>query len=277
MSGEGPRANQRYLLKWIAGLAIIIALGAYYWLKGPHDVAAGAKELSLEMLPHILVILIGFLVVYWVFLKRGIPVHEVTLSDESAESVAERLRAAVSKNAAVLSFYENFRDIPWRDEVLARAMRLDIIVCYYDSWIGDNWEALKAFFERGGAMRMYLGDPDDEFVVRAIHTRFPDNQTPERTKEKISNTVRRLKSVFEEAQSVQGSLEIRYVSQPPNYSAAVIDFRAVLLSTYEQFRREKIDSCAVMIDLTASNHLRDFWRKELDGFERHSKRIFPAG
>ena len=118
---------------------------------------------------------------------------------------------------------------------------------------------------------MYLGDPEDDFVLRSVHTRFPDHKSLEHTKEKVTNTADRLESLFGRVSSEEAQLAIYYCNQPPNYSATIIDREAVILSVYEQYRHTKIDSCAITIDIRDSEHLQAYWDKELDGFHNNSR------
>lgn len=255
----------RGFLLSLLGAAVLAALVLAYFAINP-DGWSGWRDLFLGLLVSLIALLLASLVVYVLLLRQGIP----TLSALARLDPAPETKGRFSKSTRG-DVFENYREIPW-DELLRDVDELDIVVCYFDSWVSSNWESLLRFFNRGGRMRIYLPDPEIPDVLAQVQRRFEEYHL-EVVRDKIVNTGIRLANVIEESASPEARLVINFYPGPLNYSAIRFDRESVLLSAYEEFRKQKIDSSAVLLKIKGRAHLQKYWAKEIGGFARESREV----
>ncbi len=264
-----PRSGQANLawLQVVLAAVAAVALVLLYFLLSAISQKPTLVQLLLNLIPNLLSVLLAVVILYFILTRRGIPWLQNMETDEM-KRLAPVIDEASQQKLGVSAFYSNFRLIPWA-ELLRDARSIDISVCYWDSWVKANWEPLTKFFARGGSMRIFLPDPREADVLGVVCQRFPEHPN-ETLKFKIVNTGLRLYEALQASGSKSARLETYFFSQSLNYSAVRFDGRQVLLSVYEQFREERIDSSAVLINLSADQHLLDYWDKEFGGFVRFS-------
>ena len=255
----------RGFLLSLLGAAVLAALVLAYFAVNP-DGWSGWRDLLLGLLVSLIALLLASLVVYVLLLRRGIPTLSALARLDREAEPATRFTKATHGDV-----FENYREIPW-DELLSDVDELDIVVCYFDSWVSSNWESLLTFFNGGGRMRIYLPDPEIPDVLAQVHSRFGEYRQ-EAVREKIVNTGIRLANVIEESVSREARLAINFYPGPLNYSAIRFGRESVLLSAYEEFRKQKIDSSAVLLKIKGRAHLQKYWAKEIEGFARQSREV----
>lgn len=251
----------RYLLACIILLVAVILVLLFRSIYSPGDLN-WLESISISVISGLLSTSIVFLAFYWFIERAG-------LSELSPTKSISENKDHHQEQEKDITFFPDFSQVDW-ENIITRSSKIDIIVCYFDSWVNHNRTRLRNFFENGGEIRVFLGNPEHEDTLKETIRRFPD-RTPEQVKEKIQNTYSRIKSIRDEVKN--GNVEGFLLDSPINYSAIIIDDRYVLLSIYEQFRSDHIASSAILIDKNAWQETRDFWKKEIMGFEKDSNRI----
>lgn len=276
---ETSRDTDLYLVSIICGIAAA-ALILLYCLWVPEY---RISKLVIAMIPSAVVALIAVPIVYFIFARHGIhfspsnsqstpPTLDYdTMKTVMSEQLDERMPYAGLP--ALISAYETYRDIDWNWLLGQAREQVDIVVYYFDSWVKANHESLKAYFQRNNTkMRIFVADPRDEDIVDTVDRLFPD-YSREDVLRKISLTGERVRGVMEEAGASPDRFQFYYVPHVLNYSAQCIDGRFFVLSVFEMFRKNKIDSPAVVFDLNKSEHLANYWKKELDGLLEVSEQV----
>lgn len=181
-------------------------------------------------------------------------------------------------------YKENFYDVDW-GSVIINSKKMDIIVCYFDTWIQKNREEIKTFLKQGGELNIFIGNPEIDYVLKTILDRFPENKKvmngEKNLLNKIYGTCKKIKQYAKEVSSEMGddriykNVNIYMMSQSPNYSAIISNMCTVYFSSYEQFRdkRKKIQSPIFIIDIQRSINMRNFWEKELEGYIKKSTKL----
>lgn len=225
-------------------------------------VAAAFISRDLDVWPFYPIGLLG-----WLFLAAYFP----KLSGDLVERLpigmlgVRNLPAAASDHdMGAVRCFPRYRLIRWED-LLNNARSLDIVVCYFDSWVQRNWEHIVGLFKRGGNIRVFMTNPSNLTSLAMVTKRFPEH-TPETITSKILETARHLFNAHQEAATRAGTLTIAFVDEPLNYSAVRIDHERVIMGIYEQYRSGKIDSPGFLFELSDSEQIAAFWNKEFDGF-----------
>lgn len=256
-------------LKVILALATMLALVLLYVLLDDGSDGNSWLKLLDNVIPNLIAGLVVVVALYFIFTRQGI-----SNSEEIAQEIKKAMPTAVASNSdlegrGVRDFYPNFREVPWK-ELIEGSKSIDIVVCYFDSWVRANWDDLRDFFGKGGSLRLFLPDFEDDAAMRVVQERFPEHSVAV-VKQKVVSTALRLGRVLEESGSKSARLEIHFHPSALNYSAVRFDGETVLLSVYEQFRKQKIDSSAILLDLNKSEHLRLYWDKEFGGFQEAAR------
>ena len=168
----------------------------------------------------------------------------------------------------LLGFYSNYYDIPW-DNLLGNALKIDIVVCYFDSWAKNNWELLNNVFKRNGNISIFLSNPDNRTNLSVLQDRFPDHSREE-IKKLIWDTVNIINDAYKKSQPANGEFKVYFIDQTLNYSAVRINGEKIIFSAYEQFRQRRIGNFGLVINLNKSENLKKFFDKEFSEFVKRS-------
>ena len=157
--------------------------------------------------------------------------------------------------------YSNFRDEPPWAALIENSSTIHIVVHYFDTWINQNQQALKTFFNRGGKLYMVLPDHTDGELVKLIQQRFPE-QNKAVLESKIRNTFEKLKAIHDQCNRKDAGIEVAYVDFAPLYCAVQFDQRELVISAYEHNRKVAVASPAVMYYLGHFPAVREWFAKE---------------
>ncbi len=257
----------------IAGIMILILV---YFFVEPNP-ESKLITLLLTVLPDGIMILIAIPIIYLLFYRRGLSESQLETNidaQELAQYIAENLSNPKSTKSTqqLIAFYETFRLIEWNTLLTNAQSHIDIVVYYFDVWVNVNYENLVLFFKKPRTtIRVFVPNPYDEFNSITLQNLFPENNL-ETLREKINQTKYRLAEALKEAGGDSSRLEFYYISRPLNYSVQCIDNKILVMSVFEMFRKTKVDSPAIIVDLNKSQHLADYWDKELKGLLTISKK-----
>lgn len=276
---EQPEGKIEWL-KMIGALLATCLLGVVYVFALPvpaaNDAGVAAMFVALvrDAIPSAIVVLGTVIVTYFVLYRRGL--LTVPGSAELARILTALERADRGERAVahlqVVAFHESFRSADWTRLLGDHTGRLDIVVYYFDSWIKQNHEPLVAFFRKPSTrVRVFVADPNDAVVAKTLARLFNEYKPDELTS-KVARTGERLASILREAGAAAERLEFYFVPHVLNYSAQCLDDRTLVLSPFEMYRKGKIDSPAIVIDLARSPDVATWWAKERDGLLSVAKR-----
>lgn len=269
MSQNNPEKDKFLWLQLVLAFVAAFALTLLYVLIDASGGSGVVARLGSSLIPNLIAALVIFVAIYLILVQKGIPtMRDVVEEVKSAARAGSNERAEATD---VINFYPNLRTVPW-PALLNDAHSLDIAVCYWDSWVKANWEPLVQFFARGGSMRVFLPDARVNDAVTVVCQRFSEHPT-NTIKLKIINTGLRMDEALRASGSRAARLEVFFFPQSLNYSAIRFDSESVLLSVYEQFREERIDSSAILLNLTNSSHLAQYWDKEFGEFSSKSEKF----
>jgi hypothetical protein len=172
--------------------------------------------------------------------------------------------APTAAREGLLGFYPSYREVPW-DNLLSHAKTtLDIVVYYWDKWTNQHILTLQRLLKNPEAkIRFFFADESDPRVLSEILRLFPANQAEE-LKSKIRHTYEPL--------GTTPQVEVYRVPHLLNYSMQCMDGKILVLSLFEMYRQQQVDSPAIVIDLTKEPNLKKFYQKELDGLIKSGKR-----
>jgi hypothetical protein len=231
--------------------------------------------LAKGVIPNVVAVLIGIPVVYLLFTRKGITVGEQITAHELEELIVRHIGAKAA-HPQVLSFYNSFRDVPWKEMIPTAQTTLEIVVNYWDSWASDNHERLAEFFKKRSAkMRVFVPDPANAMLVTELLRLYPDKNA-DLIRDKIMKTGDNLRQALKDGGGTASQLEFYYVPHSLNYALQVIDRRVLVLSNYDMFRRNRIGAPAIVLDLGKSEHLANYWNNELDGLLKCSAKVNPS-
>jgi hypothetical protein len=269
VSQNNPEKDKFLWLQLVLAFVAAFALTLLYVLIDASGGSGVVARLGSSLIPNLIAALVIFVAIYLILVQKGIPtMRDVVEEVKSAARAGSNERAEATD---VINFYPNLRTVPW-PALLNDAHSLDIAVCYWDSWVKANWEPLVQFFARGGSMRVFLPDARVNDAVTVVCQRFSEHPT-NTIKLKIINTGLRMDEALRASGSRAARLEVFFFPQSLNYSAIRFDSESVLLSVYEQFREERIDSSAILLNLTNSSHLAQYWDKEFGEFSSKSEKF----
>lgn len=263
-----PDSNSQ--IRWLIVILSVVCLFAsilLYFYLSPEETTL--IHLVLAALPSIVVILVAVPIVYFIFERQGIDYRNTKSStidvNELSQKLASHLNTAQKSSPIVSAFYEKYRHVDWKDILNSATDTIDIMAYYYDSWVNQNYEEIVAFFSRPGTrMRVFVSNPNDEFILANVQRLFPE-YPKEEVAQKISRTGSRMFDALTEAGGHPDRLEFYYVPHLLNYSAQVINNSYLVLSIFEMYRTTKIDSPTIIINLKESEHIRKYWHKEREG------------
>ncbi len=269
--------ESRNQIRWLIVVLSVVCLFAavlLYFFLSPDGTTI--FDLILAALPSIVVIFIAVPIVYFIFERHGIDYKNQSSSSvdiqELSREISNSLNSEEHENPIVSAFYETYRHVDWKSILNEATDSIDIMAYYYDSWVNQNYEELVSFFGRSGTkMRVFVSDPEDEYILSNVHRIFPE-YTREEVAQKISRTGSRMFDALTEAGAHPNRLEFYYVPHLLNYSAQVVNNSFLILSIFEMYRTTKIDSPTIVINLKQSEHIRKYWHKERDGLLNCAKK-----
>lgn len=277
--GKRDGLNTKDIAKYFEALLALLVIGilvlVYVFFKPVPGNRLGA--LVIEAIPSAIVVLIGIVGVYFFFYRQGLTASQLeqnTDIDDVAQAIADKVaNKECGMNIALVEFYETYRGINWPKLLAESHNNIDIIVYYYDSWVNANYEHLVAYFRKPRtAMRVFVADPNDDFILGNVSRLFPE-YTRDEIKGKVERTGQRIMQAVREAGAAPERFEFYYVPHVLNYSAQCMDDRTLILSVFEMYRKQKIDSPAFLLDLTKSAPLASYWNKELAGLVKESQLV----
>jgi uncharacterized membrane protein YeaQ/YmgE (transglycosylase-associated protein family) len=280
MHGTQERGQIRWLTVILA-IAGIVILSLVYSFWTPAETNRFGQLIE-AVIPSVIAVLLAIPVVYFVFEQKGIqlngPTFTATDVNQLASAITEKLEITSSGKAPMRlpelrAFYETYRQVDWKSLLNDASQQIDIVVYYFDSWVNSNYDDIVQYFGKPGTkMRVFVADPEDEAVLSNVQRLFPEYRQEE-IKGKIERTGERLAAALADAGGNSGRLEFYHVPHVLNYSIQTIDGKILVLSVFEMFRKRKIDSPAVVVDLQCSTQVVAFWQKELEGLLASSKQI----
>ncbi len=234
--------------------------------------------LIINLIPNGIAVLIAVPIIYFLFYRRGLTQGQLQSKveiNELARCIADNLSVYEKQREypQLIGFYETFRLVDWRTLLSNSQGHIDIVVYYFDSWVNSNYESIVTFFQKPRTtMSIFVADPNDKFILANVHRLFPE-YSEDVIREKIARTGYRLADALREAGGSSERINFFYVPHFLNYSAQCIDGRILVMSFFEMYRRLKIDSPAIIIDLNKSQHLAGYWDKELSGLQNSSLKV----
>ena len=184
-----------------------------------------------------------------------------------------RSKQNMDKYPSLVAFHDTFRGVDWPSLLTQANSTIDIIVYYFDSWVNTNYDLLIDFFRKPGTrIRVFVADPYNEEIMSNLERLYSESSR-EVLLHKVTHTKERFQSALKDAHGQAGQFEFYYVPFVLNYAVQCIDDDFLVLSFFDMFRQQRIDSPAVIVKLDASEHLERFWRNEFAGIIRSAKRI----
>jgi hypothetical protein len=262
-----------WLLILLAILALPLLAITYIFWQPPESNRFG--QLVLDCISNAVVSLVIFLILYFFLTRKGIRFNSESSSKCSAEELCKKLATSPPENQKIKQFHDTFRHVNWNLLIEDAGENIDIVVYYFDSWVIANYDALKKYFSRSNTkIRVFVSNPNNDSNITEIHRLFPEYSEDE-IKGKIKRTGERITEALTESGGNKNRIELYYVPHLLNYSAQCIDNRTLILSIFEMYRKKKIDSPCFIIDLTKTEQVQKFWRKEIDGLKEISDKIDP--
>lgn len=253
------------LLLWTSLIFTALLIVLYIFANdifGAGDNRGGfVRNLIIEFLP----IGVTFIITYLVFrkvqkLKEQESTRDMTegITNHLIPHIESILKATPDLGYSLVDFIK----VPW-NELLQGAMRLDIIVHYFDTWIRNNGNDIEAIFKRGGTVRLIIPDYTDFILVRSIKARFPE-YIESQVKDKIENTMKKLELIQKRAGA--GNLEVYRIRERVYYCAIRIDEKNIALSNYDHIRdKMKIEAPTFIFEVGKQQFINDWFEKEFLG------------
>lgn len=290
-----------WLIFWLTVVSAI-ALATLYLTglsEATQPFGARVNELLRALIPNLLAVLIGGVVVYLILERFGLTNAQRMLDNlksslgkspdvgtgiKQLSAKMDQLSAGLAQGGGGASGdklptvpYESYRQVNWAELLESSDRTVDLVAYYFDSWVNANYESLKKFFARPNTrLRMIVSDPRDASLLHHVHSLFPE-YSEEQVRHKVQMTGERLLAALVDTGGNPNRLEFYYYPKPLMYSAQCFDNRTLVMSFFEMQRRLKIDSPALVTDLTRAKHLFDYWEKEWTGLVEQSERIQLSG
>lgn len=157
-------------------------------------------------------------------------------------------------------FHESYRQVDWDHLLNETSHTLNIAVYYWDKWVREHEAALTLFLKKPDAkIRFFFSNQLSE-----VQKLFPGNSIAQ-LEEKIQKTYRPLQEMLKVHQLPLHKVSVHFVPRLLNYSMQCVDDTLLILSFFEMYRQEQVDSPAMIIDLEKSQQIRQFYEKELKG------------
>lgn len=175
----------------------------------------------------------------------------------------------MQKNAigivASMNCHESYRNVNW-DGLLSRAEHsLHIVVYFWDKWVRQHEKQLTKFLQKPNAKIHFFFSNQLEEVQKL----FPNNSV-DQLSEKIQMTYQPLQDYLRVHQLPLDKVSVHFLPRLLNYSLQCVDESMLVLSFFEMYRKEQVDSPALVIDLKQVAHVQKFYQKELQGLKHEA-------
>lgn len=255
------------LLLW-ASLILTILLALVYFFATEIFQRFGTNTVSFvqNLITEFLPIGVTFIISYFIFRKVQ-DIKEKQSVEDMTHGISENLIPQLQKffliNKTDQAYYlVDFTKIDW-ETLLAGAVRIDIIVHYFDTWIRNNDAVLEAVFKRNGTIRIIIPNAENKVLVKQVKNRFPEYDE-KLVKSKIQNTKKKLQMILERVQS--GTLEVFETDELGYYCCIRIDERIVVYSSYDHIRDNmRIEAPSFIIKLEKEPAINGWFEKEFSG------------
>lgn len=197
--------------------------------------------------------------------KVKVAANSNTSTLSSTETTVPSSAILLSRADGDVSVYHNWYKIPWND-VLSKAVIVECVVSYMDTWINNAADALEGLLTRGGTLRFYLPKPGSSAAERVIE-RFPDYQE-DAIEDKIKRTETKLQSL---RTTDAGTVEVGWTEVFDMYCLMRIDNSVLLVSPYDHFRNNRIQNPTFVVDLVRFPEIASWAEKEFAGFQLDAK------
>ncbi len=124
----------------------------------------------------------------------------------------------------------------------------------------------------GGKFTIVLSSPDDKESIAELQKMYPD-YTKEQMRDKILLTTKRLKTIYNKSKTRPENFSIYYYPERMNYAAIRFDKTRLFLGIWEHFREHKVTAPAMLLDLSKSTELNNFWDRQYSEFYKISKKV----
>lgn len=264
--------NYLFLTNIIATIALICLLLIYYLLQpisinSVNTLFQFVRQLLLGVVPNLITGLVVFLVIYWLFNRRGLIPSQLE-REASEQKIIQNIREAVSVSAAthgVKEFYPGFSHVRWHELLGDTSLRIDIVVNYFDSWIKDNKELLSAFFKKPKAeLHLYIPDATNDKILDDLCALYGGEYSKESLREKVQKTEQRLLRIIEEVGGTKVQLKVFRLICRPTYALQRLDHRLAVFSAFDNGRRMGVESPAVVVDLHKLPTVAKYFENELE-------------
>jgi hypothetical protein len=155
-----------------------------------------------------------------------------------------------------VQLFESYRAVNWKDLLERANHTINIVVYYWDKWVAEHQQSLEQF------LRFFFADERIPKVLTEIERLFPGayGHVPER----IKGTYENLQLMLNEFQLPASKIEVYRLPYLLTYSMQCIDDKILVLSLFEMYRKKPVDSPAFVIHLDEAEHVRKFYKKELE-------------
>lgn len=253
----------------VAVILVVLLTAGYFlieWIWPQSPMSGFATGLIIEFIP----VFVAFLVAYFL-LRRVQSIRESQHAGEVASAVLGEIEPKLDGLREVVA-YERFNDVPW-GEWIRNAKQIDINVHYFDTWLNQHPDAFRDFFSKTGAQcRIILPDVNDDGLLSAIASRFPDMKQNELVR-KIRNTSTRLGNFRRDAKASEPALIVCQVKTIQWYCAVRFDNQRTVFSIYENARKGGTEAPAFVIDHSRHPRLSDWTDREFKGLISQAEEI----
>jgi hypothetical protein len=253
------------LLLWTSLILTALLILIYYFAdiifrKAGQTTIDFVQNIIVEFLP------IGatFIISYFIFRKVQELKEKEAVSDlaiEVSETLLPAIKTYVTQANQNYQLIE-FTKINW-EELLSAALKIDIIVHYFDTWIRNNDKLLEDIFSRNGTIRILVPNEENKSLVKTIKNRFPEYEE-KIVKAKIHGTKEKLSMIKNRVN--KGTLEIYESDELGYYCGIKVDEKYLVYSSYDHIRNNmRIEAPTFIIRIDKEVNINNWFSKEFDG------------
>lgn len=269
--------NPQDVIDWfkvLLAFLTLMVLTLFYTLF-PNNKDNRLLELIFQTIPSIIAVLVGVIVFYFIFQRRGIFLESRNFVSEETSRDIESIKTTLNNlilNRKKIDYVEEFYDCDWTELITSSEQNIDIIVYYFDTWIKRNRKAILKFFQKPQTtIRIIVADPEIEENFRAIR-RLYHNHDEQTIKNKIYNTYHQIFAIIQQAGANANRLQFYLSPHFLNYSIQCFDQKILVISVFEMVRGMEVTAPAFIIDLRESRKLKYFLEKEIEGLIAESRK-----
>lgn len=204
-----------------------------------------------SLIPNLLSPLLSFLLIFFVFIRKGIDIENL------------------ARNGRWLKEgFESFDDIDWTPK-LKSCEKMVIVAFFFEEWL-DLHKGLMISFLKNEKSRLviYLPDYTNNELVNKIHSIIPEHP-PEELITKIKQSIKIIKEI---SQNKAQDVSISLYKETFQYTYQQFD-KELILTLNQHSRATKFKSPFLAFDLSKSKNLDDFYAKETNALEASSDKI----